>query len=90
MPLKRGPLKEAVVQADQIASQIYLQVKLAVLLEQMKRGDAFGINPIVEEDQSLKGKSRSEKRAIQKKEKSNLETMILKMKELLIYIARVV
>ena len=39
---------------------------------QMKRGDAFGINPIVEEDQSLKGKSRSEKRAIQKKkEKSN-------------------
>ena len=38
----------------------------------MKRGDAFGINPIVEEDQSLKGKSRSEKRAIQKEREEQL------------------
>lgn len=39
---------------------------------QMKRGDAFGINPIVEEDQSLKGKSRAEKRAIQKQREDQL------------------
>ena len=39
---------------------------------QMKRGDAFGINPIIEEDQSLKNKSRAEKRAIQKQREEQL------------------
>ena len=54
----------------------------------MKRGDAFGINPIVEEDQSLKENHEQKKEKYKKKEKSNLETMILEMKEPLIYIAR--
>ena len=39
---------------------------------QMKRGDAFGINPIIEEDQSLKNKSRAEKRTIQKQREEQL------------------